>query len=247
MVDPHVLAIIAVVGLVAGLINGVVGGASLMTFPVLVATGLHPVNAVVTNILGMGGGNVFAIIPAARNRRPLLRTWLPATGYTALGAIVGAILLLVSPARMFEMIVPVLVAFATITMLLPKPAMQPHGSGHPHTHWRLWGSGVYCGYFGSGMGVISIAILARDGRLDMREVAVVKNLVIAAANTVASAFFLFTGKADLLRALVLFVSSAAGGYLSGSVIDKTNPELLRWLVVAIGAGSSVYLTLRLIH
>lgn len=243
----HILAIIAVAGFVAGLINGVVGGASLMTFPLLVATGLAPVPAAVTNIVGMGGGNLFAVLPHARTRRPLLRRWVRSAAITGAGALVGAALLLHSPERVFETIVPVLVAFATITMLLPKPALQPHGPGHPHTNWRLWCSGLYSGYFGSGMGVISIAVLARDGRLDMREVAVVKNLVIAAANTVATVFFLATGPVHLARAAVLFASSGLGGFLSGRVIDRSNPDLLRWLVVAIGAASSVYLTLRQLH
>lgn len=245
--DLHILAVIATAGLVAGLINGVVGGASLMTFPVLVATGLPPVSAAVTNIVGMGGGNLFAVLPHARTRRPLLRKWVRSAVITGVGALMGAALLLSSPERIFESIVPVLVAFATITMLLPKPALQPHGPGHPHTNARLWFSGLYCGYFGSGMGVISIAVLARDGRLDMREVAIVKNLVIATANTVATVFFLFTGPVHLVRAGVLFASSALGGYLSGRVIDRSNPDLLRWLVVLIGAGSSLYLTLRLFH
>lgn len=241
----HVLVILAVVGVIAGLINGVVGGASLMTFPLLVATGLSPVHAAVTNIVGMGGGNTFALMPHARTRRPLLRAWLRPAIITGTGAAVGATLLRISPERFFASIVPVLVALATLTMLLPKPALQPHGPGHPHTNWRLWGSGVYCGYFGSGMGVISIAVLARDGRLDMREVAIIKNLVIATANTVASVYFLAIGGVDLPRATTLFLASGLGGFLSSRVIDRSNPELLRWLVVLIGAVSSVYLTLRL--
>ena len=245
--DLHVLAVIAGAGLIAGLINGVVGGASLMTFPVLVATGLSPVSAAVTNIVGMGGGNMFAIIPHARTRRVLLRSWVRSALLTGAGALMGAALLLHSPERVFEAIVPVLVAFATITMLLPKPALQPHGPGHPHTNWRLWISGLYSGYFGSGMGVISMAVLARDGRLDMREVAIVKNLVIATANTVATVFFLFAGPVHFTKAAVLFASSGLGGFLSGRVIDRSNPEFLRWLVVCIGAGSSLYLTLRQLH
>lgn len=244
--DLHVGVVIAIAGLVAGLINGVVGGASLMTFPVLVATGLHPVAAVVTNIVGMGGGNVFALIPHLRKRAVLLKRWMPSAAITGAGAILGAILLLISPERFFELLVPALVLFATLTMIAPQPLLQPHGPGHPHTNWRLAASGVYCGYFGSGMGVISMAVLARDGRLDMREVAIIKNLVIATANTVASLFFVFTGPVSWGRAAVLFGSSALGGYLSGRVIDRSRPDILRWLVVAIGVGSTLYLSLRLL-
>ena len=245
--DLHVLGIVAIAGLVAGLINGVVGGASLMTFPILVATGLSPVNAAVTNIVGMGGGNLFALVPHRHSKRPLFRQWARPAAITGAGALVGAFLLLASPDKVFESIVPVLVALATVTMLLPQPVLEPLGVGHPHTNLRLGVSGIYSGYFGSGMGVISMAVLARDGRLGMREVSVVKNLVIASANFTASAFYLFTGHVEFSRAAVLFASSGLGGYLSGRVIDRSNAEVLRWLVVVIGAGSSLYLTLRLLQ
>ena len=245
--DLHVGIIIAVAGLIAGLINGVVGGASLMTYPILVATGLSPVSAVVTNTLGMGGGNLFAIIPHLRSRRVLLRKWLLPAGVTAIGGVFGGVLLKISPERLFAILVPALVLFATLTMLAPRPMLQPHGPGHPHTNARLAMSGVYCGYFGSGMGVISMAVLARDGRLDMREVAIIKNLVIASANSAVSVFFILSGPVSWLRAGLLFVSSALGGYLSGRVIDRSKPEALRWLVVAIGLGSTIYLTLRLLQ
>lgn len=245
--DLHVGLVVAAAGLIAGLINGVVGGASLMTFPVLVATGLSPVAAVMTNTLGMGGGNIFALLPHLRRRRALFRTWLPAAAITACGGVVGGLLLLLSPERLLAVLVPILVLFATLTMLAPRPEVEPGGSGHPHTKARLALSGVYCGYFGSGMGVISMAILARDGRLDMRQVAIVKNLVIASANTAVSVFFMLTGPVHWGRALVLFASSGLGGYMSGRVIDRSHPELLRWLVVAIGACSTVYLTLRLLQ
>lgn len=245
--DLHVGIIIAVAGLVAGLINGVVGGASLMTYPILVATGLSPVAAVVTNTLGMGGGNLFAIIPHMRSKRILLRRWFTPAAITATGGVAGAMLLKVSPERVFEVLVPALVLFATLTMLAPRPVFEPHGPGHPHTNWRLGFSGVYCGYFGSGMGVISMAVLARDGRLDMREVAIIKNLVIASANTAASLFFIFSGPVSWSRAALLFASSALGGFLSGRVIDRSRPEALRWLVIAIGLVSSVYLTVRLLN
>lgn len=243
----HVIAIVAIVGVIAGLINGVVGGASLFTYPVLVATGLPPVAAVMTNTLGMGGGNLFAVLPHLRRRRDLLRAWSVAAVVTGFGGLVGAVLLLLSPERFFQILVPVLVLFATLTMLVPRPEVRPHAEGNRHTRWRLLLSGVYCGYFGSGMGVISIAVLARDGRLDMREVAIVKNLVIAAANTVASAFFLLSSAVHWEEALVLFAASGLGGFLSGRVIDRSRPEILRWLVVAIGLASTVYLALRLVH
>lgn len=237
--------IIGVAGLIAGLINGVVGGASLLTFPLLVATGLAPVQAAVTNTVGIGGANVFALIPHRKSMAWAFKAWRKAAVWTAIGAAVGAFLLLALPARVFEVVVPVFVFLATLAMLKRLPDHQPDGEGHPHTDARLGIAGIYSGYFGSGMGIISMAILANDGRLDMRGVSVVKNYVIAVANTVATLYFLPSGQTAWVHAGILFATSAVGGYLSGRVLDRFNQTLLRWVVVAVGLVSSVYLTIRL--
>ena len=241
----HDILVVGVAGLLAGLINGVVGGASLMTFPVLVATGLAPVQAAVTNTVGIGGANVFALIPHRTSMRWAFRAWRRGAFFTAVGAALGAYLLLALPERVFEVVVPVFVFFATLAMMRRLPVHEPEGTGHPHTEARLAAAGIYSGYFGSGMGIIAMAILANDGRLDMRGVSVVKNYVIAVANTVATLYFLPSGETAWAQAGILFITSATGGYLSGRLLDRLNQELLRWVVVTVGLVSTVYLTLRL--
>lgn len=241
----HDTLIVGVAGLIAGLINGVVGGASLLTFPVLVATGLAPVQAAVTNTVGIGGANVFALIPHRKSMRWAFVAWRRGAFFTAVGAALGAFLLLALPERVFEVVVPVFVFLATMAMLRRLPEHQPDGNGHPHTEARLAAAGVYSGYFGSGMGIIAMAILANDGRLDMRGVSVVKNYVIAIANTVATIYFLPSGQTAWAQAGVLFATSALGGYLSGRLLDRLNQTFLRWVVVMVGLVSTVFLTLRL--
>lgn len=243
--DLHEVLIVAVAGLAAGLINGVVGGASLMTFPVLVATGLAPVQAAVTNTVGIGGANVFALIPHRKSMAWAFTAWRRGAMWTAIGAAFGAFLLLALPARVFELVVPVFVFFATLAMMRRLPEHEPDGGGHPHTNTRLGLAGIYSGYFGSGMGIIAMAILANDGRLDMRGVSVVKNYVIAVANTVATIYFLPSGETAWAQAGILFVTSATGGYLSGKLLDRLNQKFLRSVVVAVGLIATVYLTIRL--
>lgn len=240
----HVI-IVGIAGLLAGLINGVVGGASLMTFPVLVATGLSPVPAAVTNTVGIGGANVFALIPHRKTMAWAFKAWRRGAAWTAIGAAFGAFLLLALPERTFELIVPIFVFFATLAMMRRLPEYQPDGEGHRHTDARLGLAGIYSGYFGSGMGIIAMAILANDGRLDMRGVSVVKNYIIAIANTVATAYFIFSGETAWLQAGILFVTSSVGGYLSGRMLDRLNQAILRWTVIAVGLVSTVYLTARL--
>ena len=243
--DLHDVVFVGIAGLLAGLINGVVGGASLMTFPVLVATGLAPVQAAVTNTVGVGGANVFALIPHRTSMAWAFKAWRRGAMWTALGAILGAFLLLALPARVFEMVVPVFVFMATLAMMRRLPDHEPDGSGHPHTEARLGLAGIYSGYFGSGMGIIAMVILANDGRLDMRSVSVVKNYVIAVANTVATIYFMPSGYTAWGHAGILFVTSAAGGYLSGHLLDRLNQTFLRRVVIAVGLVSTVYLTFRL--
>lgn len=243
--DAFHAVVVGIAGLLAGLINGVVGGASLMTFPVLVATGLSPVSAAVTNTVGIGGANVFALIPHRKTMAWVFKAWRRGALWTAIGAAFGAFLLLALPERTFEIIVPIFVFFATLAMMRKMPDYEPDGTGHRHTDARLGLAGIYSGYFGSGMGIIAMAILASDGRLDMRGVSVVKNYVIAVANTVATAYFLFSGETAWLQAAILFVTSSVGGYLSGRMLDRLNQDLLRWTVVAVGAISTIYLTVRL--
>ena len=236
---------VRVAGLLAGFINGVVGGASLLTFPVLVATGLAPVSAAVTNTVGIGAANIFALIPHRHSMRWAFTAWRRGAMWTAVGAAVGAFLLLALPARVFELVVPVFVFFATLAMLRKLPEHQPDGDGHRHTEARLGLAGVYSGYFGSGMGIIAMAILANDGRLDMRGVSVVKNYVIAIANTVATIYFIPSGETAWIHAGILFGTSAVGGYLSGRMLNRLNQSAMRWTVVAVGFVSTAYLTLRL--
>lgn len=237
---------VAVAGLLAGLINGVVGGASLLTFPVLVATGLAPVSAAVTNTVGIGAANIFALIPHRHSMRWAFSAWRRGAMWTAIGAAFGAFLLLALPARVFELVVPVFVFFATLAMLRRLPEHQPDGDGHRHTNARLGLAGIYSGYFGSGMGIIAMAILANDGRLDMRGVSVVKNYVIAIANTVATIYFIPSGETAWIHAGLLFGSSAIGGYLSGRMLHRLNQTILRWTVVVVGFASTIYLSLRLL-
>lgn len=242
----HDALIVGVAGLVAGLINGVVGGASLMTFPVLVATGLAPVQAAVTNTVGIGGANVFALIPHRKSMRWAFAAWRRAAIITGIGAAFGAFLLLALPERVFEVVVPIFVFLATLAMMRRLPEHQPESTGHPRTESRLAAAGVYSGYFGSGMGIIAMAILANDGRLDMRGVSVVKNYIIAVANTVATIYFLPSGEAAWAQAGILFVTSAFGGYLSGRLLNRLNQTLLRWTVIVVGFVATIYLTLRLL-
>lgn len=243
--DVAIIALVFGAGVVAGTFNGIVGGASLLTFPLLVATGTPSVMAAASNTVGLSSGNAFALLPHRVTMRDAFREWRIGAAAAGAGAFLGGLLLIVLPERVFEFVVPFFVLYASLSMLRQAPPLQPDVEGHPRTNRRLFGAGIYSGYFGPGIGVIIMAVLAKDGRLDMRGVTVIKNYATMAANAAASALFIATGHVAWSRALPLMAGAAVGGYLGGHAAKWLSPPILRWLVVATGLGSSVYLAARL--
>lgn len=243
--DLAVIALVFSAGTIAGAINGIVGGASLLTFPILVATGTPSVIAAASNTVGLSAGNAFALLPHRRTMADVFRTWRWGAVIAGIGAFIGGLLLIWLPERVFEFVVPFFVLYASVSMLRNAPPPVPDADGHPHTNARLLGAGVYSGYFGPGIGVIIMAVLAKDGRLDMRGVTVIKNYATMAANIAASSLFIATGHVDWTRSLPLMAGAACGGYVGGHASKWLSAATLRWLVVLTGLGSSVYLAARL--
>lgn len=231
---------ILVGGLVAGVINGTVGGGSLLTYPLLVAAGLPPVIAAATNTTGLSPGNAAALIAHRHGQTVDLRAWLPHAAAHALGALVGGTLLIALPEKVFEFIVPwLLVAAALLTLFRPKVDSKPPVPRN-RTLARLLGSGVYQGYFGPGQGVVAVAVLFSDGRLSPHQVIVVKNLVLAASNLVVAAYFLITGHVVLLVALALMVTASLGAWAGGHLAQHLPAPLVRWLVALVGFSSATW-------
>lgn len=236
-------ALILIGGLLAGVINGTVGGGSLLTYPLLVAAGLPPVLAAATNTTGLAPGNAAALIPHRRGQTVDLRAWLPHAAAHAGGALIGGTLLIALPERVFEFIVPwLLVAAALLTLRRPRVDSRPPAP-RSKTLARLVGSGVYQGYFGPGQGVVAVAVLFSDGRLSPHQVIVVKNLVLAASNVVVAAFFLLTGHVVLLVALALTVTAIAGAWTGGHLAQHLPGGLVRWGVAAVGFASATWFVL----
>jgi len=159
------IAAILAAGLVAGIINAIVGSGSLLTFPVLLAVGYTPVVANVTNTVGIVFGTVSGVVGYRRElvgqRDRIASLALPSAG----GALVGALLLLVLPATVFHRVVPVLVLFA-VGLVIAQPrlsALLAHHRDHPYSAWALRGgvflTAVYGGYFGAAQGVILVGLM----------------------------------------------------------------------------------------
>jgi uncharacterized membrane protein YfcA len=168
------------------------------------------------------------------------REWRSAAAVTAIGALLGGLALILLPEKIFEFIVPVLLIGASLTMFMKPPVVEAHEVNQAKTLRWLLASGLYNGYFGPGQGVLSMAILARDGRLSMRQVVIIKNFTLATSNVVVAALFVASGKVVWWAACTLLLTVAAGGWFGGSISHKISPAFLRYAVVAVGLVSAIW-------
>ncbi|MET9864378.1 sulfite exporter TauE/SafE family protein [Streptomyces smyrnaeus] len=243
-------------GIAAGGINTIVGSGTLITFPVLLATGLPPVTANVSNSLGLVPGSVSGAIGYRRELRGQGRRVLRLGTVAFLGGLIGAILLLTLPSSAFDTIVPVLIALALVLVVLqPKLAAavrrrreRDNSTGHPHGGAPLQGgillASAYGGYFGAAQGVIYLALMGLLIPDDLQRINAVKNVLGAVVNGTAAVFFLFVADFDWTAVLLIAVGSAAGGQLGARIGRKLAPGVLRGVIVAVGLVAIAQLLLR---
>lgn len=247
------MIVLACAAVVAGVINAVAGGGTLISFPAAVAVGLSPLVANATNAVALTPGSIasaFAYRRELGQDRAVVRLFLPAA---AAGAAVGSILLLVTPQRVFDAIVPLLVLFATALLFaqnLRRAKVPLEGA-----EWRVpqrpvvallvqFLVGVYGGYFGAGMGIMMLAILTQMGGADIHRMNGVKTVLGAAINAIASVAFVIAGAIDYRAAAVMAVGAIGGGFVGAGAARRVKPVIVRWGVVGIGLVLTVILAYR---
>jgi len=238
-------ALVGAAAVVAGLINAIAGGGSLLTFPALVGVGLPPVVASLTNTVALCPGYLGATIA----QRKLLadqkdRMWrvLPAA---ALGGVVGALLLLTTDPRTFDVIVPFLILFAVVLLALQDRLRKWLEARDATARAAAWAAlplglgGIYGGYFGAGLGVIILASLAIIHPDSLTKINALKQSVSLVVNVAAAVVFLFSRQVDWSICGVMLVASLVGGVVGGAVASKVKPAVLRWMVVVGGVAVAV--------
>ena len=241
VVTPLEAAAVLAAGLIAGAINAIVGSGSLITFPTLLAIGLPPVTANVSNTIGLVPGGVSGTIGY---RRELVgqRERLVSLGAAGLlGGTVGAGLLLVLPPEAFERIVPFLVLFAAgvtavqpaLTQRLEHIRSRP-AHDNPLVVLAVFLTAIYGGYFGAGQGVILLALLLLLINDDPQRLNGLKNAVILGVNAIAALIFAVVAPVDWFAVLLLAVSSIVGGQLGATVGRRLSPTALRIAIVVLG-------------
>lgn len=237
------IMVLAAIGLVGGLISSLLGGASIITFPVLVALGLPPITASAVNLLALTPGNLTAVMWDRGVLPPLDRSLLALVVVALAGALIGALLLAVTPVGVFEGLVPLLLAFSTVLFakartiglwLERRRNVRRAGAGlHVGPPLAmLFPVSVYGGFFGAGLGVLLIGVLSIGSDGDYRRINALKNLVNGLSSMVACAVYASAGLIVWPPALVMLSTALVGSYLGVRIARMVPREAMRVVVIA---------------
>lgn len=256
------IAAITGAGVIAGMINVVVGSGTLVTFPTLLFFGYPPVAANISNSLGLVAGGLSGVWGYRRELATVREYVLRLVGFTFVGAIAGALLLLVLPEAAFEAVVPVLIVLALV-LVVAGPRLNRWLSGAQVAttpgenavslrptpgRWAAMMvgtllAGVYGGYFGAAQGVLLIGLLSVLAPLGLQQLNGLKNLLVTVANLVAAAAFLIVATDQVLWWVVLMIAagSLVGGAIGAKIGRSLPPALLRTVIVVVGLVAIVVL------
>ena len=244
-------ALLVAAGLAAGTVNAVAGGGSLITFPALLAVGLPPVAANVSNSVSVFPGYGAAVAGSRMDlpRGRLVATLLPTT---VVGALVGAALLLVTPARAFELVVPFLVLGATAVLAFQDPLRRL--VGHPRDlpprrrtvtlQAVVALAAVYGGYFGAAVGVMLVAGLALVLDATLARVSAIKNLLSAVIGLTTVVVFALAGPVNWAAVALVAPAALVGGYVGARLVRRLPSVLLKTVIVLFGTSIGCYLLWR---
>jgi uncharacterized protein len=245
---PHNIAVLFLAAALGGILNAVAGGGSFIAFPALLFTGVPPVPANATNTVALWTGLAFsggAFRHHLKVRRAVLITL---TAVSSIGGIVGALLLLRTPAHTFLRVLPWLMLAATL-LFIAGPRLtkaDPQTGGNPRLRALMAAAffqllvGIYGGYFGGGMGIVVLAMLTAFGMADIHEMNAFKIVLSTATNGIAVLIFIFKHAVFWPQAIIMIAGAALGGYF-GARYSLRLPRLwVRWFVIAIGTGMTAY-------
>ena len=245
---PYEAVAILLAGVAAGTINTVVGSGTLITFPTLLAFGIPPVTANVSNTVGLVPGSVSGAIGYRRElsgQRPRVLRLLSAS---LVGGLAGGLLLLVLPPAAFEAIVPVLIMVGLVLVVFqPRisawvAARHLAAGGLPtNGAWWVWPgvlvTGVYGGYFGAAQGVLLMAVLGIGIDETLQRLNAVKNVLAAAVNGVAGVLFVLVADVDWRIVGLIGLGSVIGGQLGATVGRRLPAAVLRVFIVLVGVAA----------
>lgn len=245
------VAVIALAGLWAGMINTVVGSGTLVTFPVLVALGYPPVTATTSNAIGLISGSITGAVGYRKELAGHAPRVVRYAIASFLGAIGGAVLLLSLPQDAFETIVPVLVGLSVILVAV-QPVLarrlrnreQRDRTSSPLLYFLIFLVGVYGGYFTAAQGIMLVGVMGLLVADPLQRLNAFKNMLASVVNLVAGVIYAVVAPVDWSVVGIIAVSSIVGGLLGAKVGRRLQPALLRTVIVVIGIAAVFLLVLQ---
>lgn len=234
---PTQAALTGLAAFAAGVLNAIAGGGSFLTFPALVFAGVPPVAANATSAIAVSPGYLGSTL----GFRPELRSLSTAllrreVAIAALGGLLGAGLLLITPAKVFSGIVPWLLLLATALFAL-GPRIARLGSGQGHPRWRLpglLGVSIYGGYFNGGLGILLMALYTLTGESRLNTVNALKNLNSFVLSLLSVAAFAAAGAIVWPQAIWMMLWATVGGWVGARVARRLSARWVRTLVIGTG-------------
>ena len=231
----------AVAALGAGMVNAIAGGGTLISFPMLTAVGVPSVRANATNTVSLLPGYLGGVFAQRDDLSGLSRTVRPQLVASALGGLLGSVLLIVTDESVFRHLVPFLILGSALLLGVQdrlrswifKPGEQ-HQSHIVAQVICIGLAGVYGGYFGAGLSIMLIAVLGMFSDLPLVRLNAVKLLLSFVVNLFAAAFLSFSGKVVWSLVLVMAPAALIGGNLGGRLVKALPAKKLRAFVVVFG-------------
>ena len=246
--DPFHLTIIFAAGALAGLMNSIAGGGTIVTFPALILAGIPSIPANATSTV--------ALLPSAlgytygyRKNIPAVWNWIKLLAIVSLaGGFLGGLLLVHTPPAVFDWLVPFLILLATglftannFFQKLIKPPAPGNATRAESRHWTTgivifqFFISVYGGYFGAGIGILMLATLGMMGMADIHQMNTVKGILGFLINIVAALYFAIAGLVNWPAAIVMAIGSMIGGYTGAALAQRIPQKSVRWIITGIGA------------
>ena len=255
--DPSRAAAAAGAAFLAGAINSVAGGGTLVSFPTLIWLGLPSVTANATNTVATWPGSVGGAWGFRRELRADEPRMLVLVVPSVIGGVAGALLLRFTPPGIFDTLAPFLVLFATLLFMAQEPIQRrlKNSGARARTSGR-WLAGatlfqlavaLYGGYFGAGIGILILAALGILGYQDILQMNGLKNFLVVCINGVAAFYFIWARMVYWPYALLMVLAAIAGGYSGSGVARRAGSKVVRRVVIGIGFAMTLSLAIKLLR